>query len=166
MQVDSIRSVALFKGVLREAIHGLKYENVRDLAGCLGDMLADYWRDHNWSADALVPVPLHPRRQRERGYNQSLLLAKRVESETGVPVVSGVLRRHRYTMSQTHLGASERRENVAGAFSCVDDRLAGKSVVLVDDVCTTGSTLESCSVALYTGGARSVRALTLARASS
>ena len=165
MQIDSIRSVALFEGVLREVIHGLKYENVRDLADHLGDMLVDYWRDHNWSADALVPVPLHPRRQRERGYNQSLLLARRVERTIGVPVVSGVLCRHRYTMSQTHLGKQERRQNVAGAFLCVDDRLAGKNVVLIDDVCTTGSTLESCSVALYARGTRSVRALTLARAS-
>ena len=165
MRIDSIRSVALFEGVLRKAIHGLKYGNVRGLADDLGDLLARYWRDHSWSADALVPVPLHPRRQRERGYNQSLLLAKRVQCATGVPVVDGVLRRHRYTMSQTHLGAQERRQNVAGAFSCADDRLAGKIVVLIDDVSTTGSTLESCSVALYAGGARSVRALTLARAS-
>jgi competence protein ComFC len=165
MQIDGIRSVALFEGVLRKAIHGLKYENVRGLADILGEMMAEYWRDHSWSADALVPVPLHPRRRRERGYNQSLLLAKRVERAAGVPVVNGVLHRHRYTMSQTHLGATERRQNVAGAFSCADDRLAGKNVVLIDDVCTTGSTLESCSVALYAGGACSVRALTLARAS-
>lgn len=164
MHIDSIRSVALFEGVLREVIHGLKYGNVRDLADDLGDMLTCYWKDHSWSADALVPVPLHPRRRRERGYNQSLLLAKRVERGTGVTVLDGVLRRHRYTMSQTHLGVQERRQNVSGAFACVDGRLAGKNVVLIDDVCTTGSTLESCSVALYAGGARSVRALTLARA--
>jgi predicted amidophosphoribosyltransferase len=82
----------------------------------------------------------------------------------GLAVLDGALRRERYTISQVRLGWDERRRNVADAFSCVDARVSGASVLLIDDVCTTGSTLEACSVALRLGGARSVRALTLARA--
>jgi ComF family protein len=156
--------VAVFDGTLREAIHSLKYRNMRSLAAPLGEMLADYWRENVLAADVLVPVPLHVRRLRERGYNQSELLAVRSGQSLGIPVVCDVLRRSRYTLAQTRLSGAERRQNVAGAFVCAGMGLRGKRVVLVDDVCTTGSTLEACSIALRAGGARSVWALTVARA--
>lgn len=164
LQVDGIRSVAIFDGTLRKAIHGLKYRNMRALAAPLGEMLTDYWRENVPAADVLVPVPLHVRRLRERGYNQSELLAVCIGQSLGVPVVCDVLRRSRYTLAQTRLSGAERRKNVAGAFVCAGRGLRGKRVVLVDDVCTTGSTLEACSIALKAGGARSVWALTVARA--
>ncbi len=164
LQIDGIRSVAVYEGTLRDAIHAFKYLYVRGLAEALGGLLVDFWRANPLPVDAVVPVPLHRRRVRERGYNQSTLLAVVLGREVGLPVLVDALRRDRYTISQVRLGWQERRSNVADAFSCVDQRVAGRSILLVDDVCTTGSTLEACSIALRLGGARSVRALTLARA--
>lgn len=163
-QIDGIRSVAVYEGTLRDAIHALKYGYVRGLAEVLGGILVDYYRAHTFPVDAIVPVPLHRRRVRERGYNQSALLASVLGRGVGLPVLADALRRDRYTVSQVRLGWQERRRNVADAFSWVGPGVAGRSVLLVDDVCTTGSTLEACSIALCLGGARSVWALTLARA--
>lgn len=164
LRIDGIRSVATYEGALREAIHCFKYKYMRGLAEVLGGLLVTFWRANAFSVDAIVPVPLHRRRVRERGYNQSAVLALVLGREVQLPVLTDALQRDRYTISQVRLGWQERRKNVADAFSCVDRRLAGKHVLLVDDVCTTGSTLEACSIALRAGGARSVHALTLARA--
>jgi ComF family protein len=164
LRIDGIRSLALFEGTLREAIHYFKYKYVRALAVPLGDMLVEFWSKSLFAVDVFVPVPLHKRRLRERGYNQAQLLAQHLGAAVGVPVVCDVLRRVRYTVSQTHLSVHARRENVENAFRCVNDSLQDKRVFLIDDVCTTGSTLEACSVALKEAGVVSVWALTLARA--
>jgi ComF family protein len=164
LQIDGIRSVAAYEGPLCEVIRCYKYAYMRGLAQDLGDLLVAFWRANPLPVDTIVPVPLHRRRLRERGYNQSALLAAYLGNQVKLPVVCDVLQRNRYTTSQVHLKWGERRENVAGAFSCADQRLEGRRVLLVDDVCTTGSTLEACSVALCAGGARSVHALTVARA--
>jgi ComF family protein len=112
----------------------------------------------------LVPVPLHGRRLRERGYNQSALLAAEIGKTTGLPAMTDSLVRLRHTKSQVKTaGAEERQRNMAGAFGCRDARLAGKRVLLVDDVCTTGATMNSCAVALREAGATSVWGLALAR---
>jgi ComF family protein len=113
----------------------------------------------------IVPVPLHRRRLKERGYNQALLLAERLGEAVGVPIAHDLLYRNRHTMSQARLNAQERRRNVEDAFSCADRSVQDKRVLLVDDVCTTGATLEACSVALKERGALSVWALTVARPS-
>jgi ComF family protein len=162
--IDGIRSVAFFEGALRSAIHQFKYGYVRDLAEPLGEMLISYWRETPLPADVIVPVPLHARRIRERGYNQAMLLAQRLGSALRIPVQAGCLRRTRYTVAQTRLNAQERSRNVEGAFACVGPDVRGKRVLLIDDVCTTGATLEACSRALWEGGAGSVWALTVARA--
>lgn len=112
----------------------------------------------------IVPVPLHPTRIKERGFNQSELLADQLARCSGLPLVRDCLYRTRATASQTHLGIHERAENVRDAFACRDHRFAGHPVILVDDVCTTGSTLEACAVALKAVGATTVTGLTLARA--
>jgi ComF family protein len=112
----------------------------------------------------VVPVPLHAARLRERGYNQAALLAREMARRVGLALDEQTLIRRRATAPQVELNARQRSENVRDAFHCSGDGLAGKQVLLVDDVCTTGATLEACAVALYEGGARSVRALTLARA--
>jgi ComF family protein len=164
LHVDGIRSVATYEDSLGEAIRRFKYGYMRDLAPVLGDLLVAFWHANPIPVDVIVPVPLHRRRLRERGYNQSALLAIHLGRAVGLPVLCDALQRNRHTMSQVHLGWRERRENVANAFSCVDQRLAARRVLLVDDVCTTGSTLEACGVALRAGGARSVHALTVARA--
>ena len=162
--IDGIRSVALFEGTLREAIHRFKYNYIRELTVPLGEMLVAFWERASLVADLIVPVPLHARRVRERGYNQAALLAQCLGDATGMPVICDGLRRNRHTVSQSGLSAEERRRNVEGAFSCVGSRVERMRVLLVDDVCTTGATLEACSVALRAGGARTVWALTVARA--
>ena len=149
---------------MREAIHRLKYSNSQDLAAPLGEMMASYWQDVHLPADVIVPVPLHARRLRERGYNQAALLARELGKGVGLPVLESALIRARHTSPQVDLNAEEREENVRGAFRCPDDQLAGKRVLLVDDVYTTGATLEACSLALKRGGVHTVWALTLARA--
>jgi ComF family protein len=113
----------------------------------------------------LVPVPLHPRRQRERGFNQSELLAREIARRT-VPVAPGALVRRQDTRPQTGLSAAARRANVKGAFAVRQRaRVAGRPVVLVDDVFTTGATAQACARALREAGATDVRLLTMARVS-
>ncbi len=157
-----IRSVGYHEGVLREAIHQFKYRDVRGLAEPLGELLAGYVLEHPLPADVVVPVPLHPARLADRGYNQSALLARELGRRVGLPVVEESLLRVRHTRQQVGLSAEERRENVAGAFACGDDRLAGRRVLLIDDVYTTGATLNACGEALADAGAASVWGLTLA----
>jgi ComF family protein len=116
------------------------------------------------SVDIVVPVPLHKRRLRRRGFNQAARLAHALSEQVNLTVDEGILVRHRSTVAQVDLGAEQRRENVRDAFRCVSQGAVGKHVLLVDDVLTTGSTLEACAEALRKGGASSVQALTLARA--
>jgi ComF family protein len=164
LQIDGVRSVAFLENPMRKAIHRLKYSNARDLAAPLGEMMVSYWQDIQLPADVIVPVPLHARRLRERGYNQAALLARELGRGVGLPVLEDALVRVRETSPQIDLNAKERKENVRGAFHCPDDRLTGKSVLLVDDVYTTGATLEACSLALKQRSVHTVWALTLARA--
>jgi ComF family protein len=163
LSIDGIRSVARFEGTLRRAIHQFKYSYTRDMAVPLAEMLVTFCRRTRLPADVILPVPLHVRRLKERGYNQAGLLAQRLGDALGMPVLYDALYRIRHTVSQTRLDAQERRRNVEGAFACVGSGVQDRRVLLIDDVCTTGATLEACSVALKAGGARSVWALTLAR---
>lgn len=164
LRLEGIRSVLLFEGPLRGAIHQLKYRHARGLAEPLGEVLAGYWQAHPLPVDVIVPVPLHPTRLRRRGYNQAAVLAYELGRRVGLPVDEGALRRIRATVSQMRLHAADRRRNVQGAFRCPDGRMEGRRVLLLDDVCTTGATLEACADGLRAGGAETVWALTLARA--
>lgn len=150
--------------MIRKAIHELKYRNLKTIAPCLAELLADYLRSNPLPGEVLVCVPLHPRRLRERGYNQSSLLARELGRRIGLPVIEDCLIRVRLAQPQVKaVNVEERRRNVAGAFVCRDERVRGKQVILIDDVCTSGATLESCAVALKSKGAMSVWGLTLAR---
>ncbi len=160
--LDRIAAAAIFAPPLREAIHHLKYENGRVLAGPLAALLVAAWPRVGSPADLIVPVPLHRSRQRERGYNQSALLAHALGQAVGLPVDEKALVRSRATRQQVGLGRAERAQNVAGAFACLGNR-TGQRIVLIDDVCTTGSTLEACAEALRNAGAISVWAFALAR---
>ena len=172
--LEGIRAVAVFADPLRQAIHALKYENNTTLAAPLGVMMVGLWRRGGLpQTDLILPVPLHTRRQAERGYNQSSLLAHVLGRAVGVPVDEHTLIRQRATLPQVGLGLSERQQNVEGAFACRGvprpgrgGHLEGKTVVVVDDVCTTGATLEACATALRAGGAAGVWGFTLARARS
>jgi len=164
VEIDGIRAPYRMEGVIREAVHALKYQNVRALAGTLGQLLADFIAGNAPPADVLVPVPLHPRRERSRGYNQSLLLAQGTGEALGLPVEKEALRRLRSTASQARSAREEERwANVSGAFDADASLVQDRRVLLIDDVCTTGATLVACSIALKQAGASSVWGLTLAR---
>ncbi len=163
--VVPIRSAFVFKDAVRDAIHALKYRNGREVAEPMAWRMAQAWYQQQLHGDVLVPVPLFLDREAERGYNQATLLARALAPQIGVPVEAGLVFRVRPTRSQARLGVAERWVNVKGAFACsevVD--LSGVRVMLIDDVATTGATLDACAVALLTRGARSVSAFTLAHA--
>jgi len=150
--------------VIRKAIHQLKYHNLKAISPCLAELLADYLQSNPLHGEVIVPVPLHPRRLRERGYNQSGLLAQELGKLINLPVIEDCLVRVKQMLPQVRApNIEERRKNVANAFACRDDRVKDKQIILVDDVCTSGATLESCAAALKSKGAISVWGLTLAR---
>jgi ComF family protein len=156
--VTRSRAVGPYEGRLREIVHALKYDARRSIAPRLASMMRAAGADALDSADCVVPVPLHPRRERARGFNQADDLARGL----GLPVVP-LLRRIKATPPQVDLPASERARNVRDAFQLARPIDPGLVVVLVDDVATTGATLESCASVLKRAGATSVRALTAAR---
>ena len=151
---------------MREAIHAFKFGGRRGLAEPLGDLVAGLGLSAMPGAapDLLVPVPLHRRRERERGYNQALLLSRRLERAWGVPVAPDVLVRGAATAPQADLDAAARRRNVRGAFTVTKpEAILGRHVVLVDDVLTTGATAGECARSLTRAGASVVGVLTIAR---
>lgn len=163
-EIGGIRSPFRFDGVIRQAIHELKYRNLKAISGCLAKLLADYLQVNPVPGEVLVPVPLHPRRLRERGYNQSSLLARELGRLVALPVIEDSLFRLKDSLPQAKTATVEgRQRNVADAFACRDQRLSGKHALLVDDVCTSGATLEACAAALKAAGTVSVWGLTLAR---
>jgi ComF family protein len=164
---EGLLAYGYYDGPLREAIHQFKYEDMHCLASILASLMAEGWRrlsPAGWLPQAIVPIPLHPSRQRQRGYNQAALLARELGTHLHCPVVEGALVRVRATAPQVGLGIEERRVNVHRAFRCTNTRLHGRNILLVDDVCTTGATLASACLALKAAGAASVLAYTLARA--
>ncbi len=159
-----LRVAGAYAGPLRTAIQRYKYREEPGLAAELGDLVAaEVTRDlaHGVRIDALVPVPLHPRRVRERGYDQNALLAARLAERTGLPL-RRALHRIRHARPQVELDRSERALNVEGAFVGVAASLAGATVAIVDDVVTTGATLRAVARAARSCGARRVRAYAIA----
>jgi ComF family protein len=162
-EIDGIRAPFVFSGVIRQAIHKLKYQNIRSLAGLLAEFLHDFMQESPVPGEVLVPVPLHNKRLRERGYNQSGLLAKELSKLSGLPLEDNCLvRRHHAPPQARSANIDERRLNITGAFVCRDDRLQDKSVVLIDDVSTSGITLDACASVLKSSGAASVWGLVVA----
>ncbi|HOR00976.1 MAG TPA: ComF family protein [Anaerolineae bacterium] len=161
--LDGLRSAAWHSGPLRAALHRLKYRGQRVLAAPLAGLVVAAWRRDPPPAGLLIPVPLHPTRVRERGFNQAALLAAYVGRELGLPVDARHLARIRATPPQVGLSAGQRLVNVAGAFRYSGPSLHGRAVCLIDDICTTGATLEACAAALREAGAASVWAYTVAR---
>lgn len=159
-------AVGPFAGNLREAVLEFKYGKRSALARPLAGVMADWWLRHGPQApyDLLIPVPLHAKRQRERGFNQAELLAVHLSGPLRIPVAANVVRRVRATSTQAAQTAAERAANLAGAFACINPAaVRGKSVLLIDDVFTTGSTLRECAKTLLDAGAKEVAAFCLCR---
>ncbi|MFZ0449510.1 MAG: ComF family protein [Desulfatiglandaceae bacterium] len=163
---QAIEAPYLYEGSLKTVIHRFKYGERSGLAGFLGPLLASFAKDRGLGAEhpLVMPIPLHPRRLRERGFNQSKLLSEHLAKELSAELDFLSLRRIRYTLPQTGLGKHERRKNVRGAFRLQDSRrVSGRTVFLVDDVATTGNTLNACAKTLLKGGVDKVLCLVLAR---
>lgn len=161
------RSVAVYDGVLKDAIHKLKYSGHEILGPILGSIMVEYLRSipyHIAKYDCIVPMPIHISRLKQRGFNQAALIANEIGNALGLPVMNGVLVRNRSTHPQVDLPIEDRHSNVLGAFSTLREAgIAGISVILIDDVFTTGSTADAAARALIDGGAREVHVLTMAR---
>ena len=161
---NHLRSWAVFEGPVREAIHKLKYNGDIGLGEILARQLIKLVKELGWYYDMVVPVPLSTERLKERGYNQSALLARPIALAFGSRYMPNSLVRVRNTASQVGLNAGERLVNVAGAFRAAPETVKQKTILVVDDVTTTGATIQACSEALLQAGASKVLGLTLARA--
>ena len=159
-----LRSWGYFEGALRNAIHRLKYQRDITLGDVLSRPLIGLADQYNWPFSLVTPVPLSVGRLKERGYNQASFLARPIALSRGVPMISKCLWRVRETHSQVGLNAEERFRNVEGAFAASARIVDGKDILIVDDVTTTGATLNACASALLAAGAKNVYGLTLARA--
>ncbi len=161
------RAVGLYNGILRNAVHLFKYQLNHSLATPLGILMSCLMEEvtGEFHFQAVVPVPLHPKRLRERGFNQSLSLARFVSRFHSIPLDRSNLVRVRWTNTQVGLSEPRRKENVKGAFAVKKEcYFQNKHLLLVDDVYTSGSTVDECAKVLLNAGARSVQILTLARA--
>jgi ComF family protein len=160
------RAAVRYDDVARTLVHALKYQDRTDLAPTMGRWMARAGRELLDGADVLIPVPLHWRRAWQRRYNQSGALARIIERQSGVRVASEALRRIRPTEQQIGLSRPQRASNVQGAFKVAPDRqaaIAGRRVILIDDVLTSGATVDACARALLRAKAASVDVLVFAR---
>ncbi|MBM4339733.1 MAG: ComF family protein [Deltaproteobacteria bacterium] len=161
------RAVGYYEGPFREAIHRWKYEEKSYLTSFFGEKLTEgfhrYWQ--SGSLDLLIPVPLYSKRLRERGFNQALLLVQELSRRTRIPYSKRLLRKGIPTIPQVNLNGKERERGVRGSFHIQrEEEIKGKSILLVDDVYTTGATVNECSKVLLKAGAERVDVLTLAHA--
>lgn len=164
LPLQQIRAAVAFEGLIPNVVHQMKYNGFFALAQPLADMMIEAWPRWQSDVDLVMPVPLHPQRQKKRGYNQSDLLVKRFCQRLNLPHDLQSLRRLRATPPQVGLNAAERRVNVKDAFLLTGNGLAGRHVMLVDDVCTTGSTLSAATEVLLAAGVDRVSAYCVARA--
>ncbi|MCX5726280.1 MAG: ComF family protein [Candidatus Saganbacteria bacterium] len=162
------RSVGLYRGPLKTAIHKFKFKNKRSLAPVLAELTIDHLKTGDIDVgkiDLIHSVPLSSRRMKDRGYNQVDLICEPISSHYKIPLEKGIIIRRKETKPQFDLPREKRFENVKDAFIVNDNRpIIGKSVLLVDDIYTTGATVEECSKALREAGAKDIYVLTLSRA--
>jgi ComF family protein len=162
-----MRSWAVFDSPVQNALHTLKYRrNIAGFGDALALQMADFVRSLPWKSDAIVPMPLSRKRLQERGYNQVALVARPLAYELGLAYSPNALTKTRETRSQVGLNRFERRENVSQAYRADPSVVRRKSILLMDDVATTGSTISASTEALLSAGAQEVYALTIARALS
>lgn len=150
------------EGPFQAIAHALKYSGIQQVGIDLGRRLGKVILEEGVQADAIVPVPLHKRKLRERGFNQSLLIARGVSEVLGTPIRADLIRRSRWTQTQTTLSKEERKQNVENAFVCSEPDLRGVRIIVVDDVITTGATIEAVATALQASKVESVIAASAA----
>ena len=163
-RLTAIAATGPHDGKLQKAIWSLKFENGRALAAPLGERLSRRLRELDWAIDMIVPVPLNQKRLRQRGYNQSELMARYIAATPPILLMPQAIDRAIDTRSQVGLNMQERKENMKGVFRADSQAVANKTILLIDDVCTTGSTLEACAQAALDAGAKAVYALTVSMA--
>ncbi len=161
-----MRSWAVFDSPIQNALHTLKYRRNIALGDSIARNMVDFVRSLNWQIDMVIPAPLGKKRLQERGYNQVDLVARPLAHELGLEYAPQAMRKTRETRSQVGLNISQRSENVRNVYQADPARVKQKSVLLMDDVSTTGSTISSGTEALLSAGAENVYALTIARALS
>lgn len=160
-----IISSGVHQGILQEALHNLKYMGQTHLAPLLATRLSSLLAQTQWQPDFIIPVPMHPKRLAQRGYNQAELLAYPLAETLGIACQPHAIERTRDTISQVGLSAQQRQENVKDVFKVHQEQIRGKIVVIVDDVLTTGATLSGCANTLLDEGAKAVFGITVTRAS-
>lgn len=160
----ALRSWAVYKTSVRKAIHAFKYHGDFGITETLSHPLIEIVRNENWQLDWITSVPLSPQRMRERGYNQSNLLARPIAYAIQRPFKPHLLERLRDTTSQVKLNRQERIQNMQHAFQIYDKGVKNKNILIVDDVTTTGATMINCAQVLLDAGADKVYGITLARA--
>ncbi len=149
----------------QDIIHTIKYNENFSMGVFLGKFMAQnlYEKINKWQPDCFIPIPLHHLKKAERGYNQSYYLAKGASKVIGVPVLNNVIKRDRFTPSQTNLNLKERKDNISGAFKLKNsNKISGKKIILVDDVITTGATITECAKVLINNGAEKVFSISAA----
>lgn len=162
-----MRSWAVFDSPVQNALHTLKYRrNIAGFGDALARQMVDFVRSLHWPLELVIPVPLSRKRLKERGYNQVALVARPLAYELGLAYVPGVLWKMRETRSQVGLNMQERQENVSKAYQAHPSVVMRKTVLLMDDVATTGSTISACTEALLSAGVQEVYVVTIARALS
>lgn len=164
LPLEQVRTAVFFEEPIQSLIHKFKYENTFALGSVLAGLMVQAWPAWQKPINLIIPIPLHQKRQRDRGYNQSEILARHLARQVHIPLDTHALQRVRYTQPQVHLSAAERQTNVAGAFTVQGSNFAGQHILLVDDVFTTGATLSAAAIALQNAGAAAVSGYCLARA--
>jgi ComF family protein len=167
--VSDMVSLFVFEkeGAFQHIAHALKYDGFESLGVELGRRVGQLMKDWRVETDVLIPIPLHKRKYRERGYNQAELIAKGISAVVGIPVQSDVISRAKYTQTQTQLNLEQRKENIKDAFVVRRENVAvieGRRCALVDDVITTGATISECAGVLKSAGAARVIAVSAALA--
>lgn len=160
------RAVVSYETIILHAIHQFKYGNNISVGAWLASFMADFsFPDVDFTEYSLmIPVPLHIKRLRQRGFNQALILARAIGKKWQIPVNFSLLKRHKFTETQTGMNKTERKQNIKGAFEVrAKENITGKNIIIVDDVYTTGATVNECAKTLLNAGAQKVIVLTLAR---